>query len=135
MFETATPSGRRTARRLALWAVAPLLAATIGGPAQAGPFKQNMQRMGQTTKAAKAELGAFDTGGSAALLRQYVEEAHEGETLSAGASAKAKDLQGRFARLAETAQAAAGSVTTAGQFRKTFGDIAAQCRSCHAVYK
>lgn len=135
MFETAIPSSRKAAWLLAIWAVVPLLAASAAVPAQAGPFKQNMQRMGQTTKAVKAEIGAFDAGSAAALLQQYVEEAREGETLSADASAKSKDLHARFTRLASTAQTAAGSVTTAAQFRKSFIDIAAQCKSCHAVYK
>lgn len=136
MLDSAASAAPRALRILTTWAVVPILAAAFGTAAQAGPFKQNMQRMGQTTKAAKAELGAFDAGHAAALLQQYVDEAREGESLSGGdGSAKAKDLRARFARLASTAQASASSVGNAGQFRKAFLDIATQCKSCHSAYK
>lgn len=132
MFPTATIPSRKVVRLLVIWAAVPLLNVFS---AQAGPFKQNMQRLGQTTKAVKAELSAFDAGNAAALLQRYVEEAREGEALSVDPSAKSKDLHARFARLASTAQAAAGSVTNAAQLRTAFVAIAVQCKSCHSVYK
>ena len=136
MIETGVTSSRKAALVLALWAAAPILGGGIVSEAHAGPFKQNMQRMNQTTKAAKAELGAFNPGNAAALLQQYVEEAREGEQLSGGdASAKSKDLHARFARLASTAESGAADATNQAQFRKVFVDIATQCKSCHSVYK
>ena len=126
---------RRTASAHRAWGILSMALVLGASQAHAGPFKQNMQRMNQTTKAAKAELGAFDPGSAAALLKDYVEEAREGQSLSGGSSAKAQDLSARFARLASTAQNGAGAAATQAQFRKAFSDIVTQCKSCHAAYK
>lgn len=135
MVGTSEPLNRRTLSALAVCVAVPLAAAWLASPAQAGPLKQIMKRMNETTKAAKAELAAFDSSGAAALLQDYAQEARDAAALrAADASSKSQDLHARFVRLASTAENATAAANEP-QFRKLFTDVVTQCKSCHSVYK
>lgn len=136
MTEVAASSNRKVMSALGACLAASIIGASAAPQAQAGPLKQLMEHMNQTTKAAKAALGAFDPANATALLQAYAQEAHEGENLRAGdTSAKSKDLRARFARLASTAEKGSAAASNRAQFRKTFIDVVTQCKSCHSVYK
>ena len=93
--------------------------------AQAASLKSIMREMRATLR------------DGAGLARKLFEQLPRGSgikgTLEAEASASdaSKSTQPRFAAFIADAHKAAGSVTTAAQFKTALGGLVAQCRSCH----
>ena len=128
-------SNRKASVALALWLLVPVAGAGIASHAHAGPLKRVMDRMSQTTKAARAELAAFHPANATTLLQAYAQESRDASARVGSASSQSQDLRARFAQLASTADSGTAAATSSAQFRKVFVDIATQCRSCHSVYK
>jgi cytochrome c556 len=128
----------RSKRRADPWAIL-IIAACIGvaTPALALSLKSIMGEMGDTTKQTKRLLaGPFEATEAQAILADYAQQASASEALFAGRSdAKAQDLRQRLHRLAASAQAAQSSVSDRASFRRAFGGLVEECRSCHAIYK
>jgi len=93
--------------------------------AQAASLKSIMREMRATLRDGAGLERSFDPGASRQLFEKLAREAE------ASASDASKSTQPRFAAFIADAHKAAGSVTTAAQFKTALGGLVAQCRSCH----
>ncbi len=116
--------------------VAGMLVLVLAAPAAAASMKSIMGSLGETTKAAKAVLTAFDPAKAQAILQTYARDAQLADAAFASVrDPKAQDLRARFHQFTATIASARASATDQTSFRSAFLGIASECRSCHAVYK
>ncbi|GAC1043163.1 hypothetical protein thsrh120_31670 [Rhizobium sp. No.120] len=115
---------------------AALVLSVLVGPAFAASLKSIMGDMRDNTTSAKAVLANFDAAAAKQVLQGYASEAQAASDMFAGqGGAKEKDLSDRFKKLAAITAAASQAPQNKAAFRKTFSEVANECKSCHSAYK
>jgi cytochrome c556 len=123
---------RRTATLLAL----PIILLQAGPICAGAPLKSAMR----TWKADAATLdrmstsGAIDGSEAARLLADLSAGSQALASNVRGTSAEARDLKARFVRFAADAQSTSDAVRTNDKANIRYGQLRAQCRSCHRLY-
>ncbi|NLS20370.1 cytochrome c [Rhizobium sp. P40RR-XXII] len=115
---------------------AALVLSVVVGPAFAASLKSIMGDMRDNTTSAKAVLANFDSTAAKQVLQRYASQAQAASDMFGGqGGAKERDLSARFQKLAAMAAAASQAPQSKPSFRKTFTEVASECKSCHSTYK
>jgi hypothetical protein len=126
----------KSSSNLSRYIGAGLVLAVLVVPAAAASLKSIMGNMGDNTTSAKAILANFDSKAAEQILRRYAADAQAADAMFPNQSGtKEKDLHARFSSMAMIADAASQQVQDKASFRKAFVAVAAECKSCHTVYK